>query len=367
MWFSQLTPSSSLSSLASDLSSSASATRTQLTVAPAPTFATSIIRRISFTPILPTVVTASAATSQQAYTSSGTYTWVCPAGVLVVHVVCVGGGGGGYNGSFSYSAGSGGGLGWKNNISVTPGQSYTVVVGAGGPDNSSVGNRYFISTGTLCGYGGGCATAGASTGGPNANNHGGGYFGDGGGAGGNNSNHGGGGGAAGYTGNGGNGASSPGTGSGGGATGGSHHSSFLGSGAGGGVGILGQGTNGGANWCNSGHPSGGDGTYSHGGGGRGGSGGTYGMWGQSPYGNGQSSTNIAGGIYGGGGGGAGDGWPSSAGVGGVGAVRIIWNGGTTIVTSPGNTSTWDESTLPPVISQSGGVSRTWPSTNTADY
>ena len=38
-----------------------------------------------------------------------------------------GGGGGTYN-----INGGGGGLGWKNNISVTPGQSYTVVVGLGG-------------------------------------------------------------------------------------------------------------------------------------------------------------------------------------------------------------------------------------------
>jgi len=363
MWFSQLTPSTSLSTLSSGLSS----TRTQVATVVAPTIQPLIIHRISFTPIYPSVVTANTATSQQAYTSSGTYSWVCPDGVLLVHVVCVGGGGGGYNGSFSYSAGSGGGLGWKNNISVVPGTSYTVVVGVAGPDNSSGGNSYFISTGTVCGYGGGCATAGASTGGPNANNYGGGHFGDGGGSGGNNSNHGGGGGAAGYTGNGGNGANSPGTGAGGGATGGSYHSSFLGSGAGGGVGILGQGSNGGANWCNAGHPGGGDGTFSHGGGGRGGSGGTYGMWGQSPYGSGQSSNNIAGGIYGGGGGGAGDGWPSSAGYGGVGAVRIIWNGGTTIITNLGNTTTWDESVPPVVTSQSGGVTRAWPGTGTADY
>lgn len=39
--------------------------------------------------------------------------------------------GGGGGGTYTINGG-GGGLGWKNNIPVTPGQSYTVVVGAGG-------------------------------------------------------------------------------------------------------------------------------------------------------------------------------------------------------------------------------------------
>lgn len=41
------------------------------------------------------------------------------------------GGGGGSAGGFWYSGG-GGGLGYKNNIAVTPLTGYTVVVGAGG-------------------------------------------------------------------------------------------------------------------------------------------------------------------------------------------------------------------------------------------
>jgi len=44
-----------------------------------------------------------------------------------------GGGGGTYN-----IQGGGGGLGWKNNITVVPGQSYTVVVGAGGTRDPGV-------------------------------------------------------------------------------------------------------------------------------------------------------------------------------------------------------------------------------------
>ena len=70
---------------------------------------------------------------QQTFTSSGT--WTAPAGVTSVCVVCVGGGGGGLQYStqnYSMSGGGGGGLGWKNNIAVVAGNSYTVVVGAGG-------------------------------------------------------------------------------------------------------------------------------------------------------------------------------------------------------------------------------------------
>lgn len=43
-----------------------------------------------------------------------------------------GGGGGSDYYDMGFSGGAGGALGWKNNISVVPGQSYTVVVGAGG-------------------------------------------------------------------------------------------------------------------------------------------------------------------------------------------------------------------------------------------
>ena len=62
------------------------------------------------------------------YTTAGTFTWVAPAGVVSVSVVAVGAGSGGG----SSSGGEGGGLGYTNNISVTPGSSYVVVVGAGG-------------------------------------------------------------------------------------------------------------------------------------------------------------------------------------------------------------------------------------------
>lgn len=75
----------------------------------------------------------------QLFDTPGTYTWTAPAGVTSVNVVAIGGGGGGGVGrgtsdgqAQSAAGGGGGGLGWKNNIPVTPGSTYTVVVGSGG-------------------------------------------------------------------------------------------------------------------------------------------------------------------------------------------------------------------------------------------
>jgi hypothetical protein len=220
---------------------------------------------------------------QVEFTTPGTYTWIAPMGVKSVSAVCVGGGGGGGN---SYSAGAnsggGGGLGWKNNITVVPGQAYTVQVGVGGTgappsnDGQPGGNSWFISASTVAGLGG----LGGVGGGGYRVSTGGSYVGDGGGNGGTS---GGGisgaGGAGGYSGNGGNTGSN---GSGGGGAGG---------GPGGGVGIYGQGTSGTAN-------------------GGGGSGGTNG-------------SGVTGGVYGGGGLCEGD-TVRSAGSGGKGAVRLIW-------------------------------------------
>lgn len=260
------------------------------------------------------------------FVTTGTYSWVAPAGVTSVSVLAVGGGGGGGY-TWSSGGGGGGGLGWKNNISVTPGQSYTVEVGTGGPPSNNAtneaaagGTSYFISTGTVAGYGGG-------RGGPNATayggGYGGGYFGDSGGRGGNGAYDGnwtrGGGGAGGYSGQGadnggGNTTSYPAaTGSGGGgATG--YYSSTYGTPAGGGVGIWGRGADGA-----------GGGTT----GGTGGSGGEQGVGGEGSGQQGQRTIN--GGRFGGGGGGSGSSTGWGGGWGGVGAVRIMW-GATGVLT-----------------------------------
>lgn len=271
------------------------------------------------------------APGQAEYTGAGTYTWVAPAGVTSVCVVCIGGGGGGIghdpattSTSNSGFGGGGGGLGWKNNIAVTPGQSYTVVVGAGGPgvvyaNSNNGGNSYFINTSTVAGYGG--SISGLTTGG--------GYVGDGGGnggyGGGQPGNGNGGGGAGGYSGNGGNGdqnATGGGNGNGGGGGGGGACTPYSSTaqcngGGGGGVGIFGQGTSG----------SGGTGNPSN----------SYGFGGNvgSPGGSASNGGNAFngyggfGGYYGAGGGGASIGAKTllRGGDGRQGAVRIIWGSG----------------------------------------
>lgn len=237
----------------------------------------------------PTVsfTTAASFAGEQLYASSGTYSWTAPAGVSSVHVLAVGAGGG-------QTQGQAGALAWKNNISVSPGSSYTVQVGLGSSGNG--GNSYFLNNSTVRAAGG---TAGY-TGLTYAS-----YTGDGGGGGGYCNyqyiSHGGGGGAGGYTGNGGLGGQNyspgtPGAGGGGGGGYGYWH-------GGGGVGIYGQGPNGAGGYGS------GAGNQGPTGPGQGGSGGTPGgQWNQSAY----------GGTYGGG---------ASSGPGGQGAVRILWGPG----------------------------------------
>lgn len=267
-------------------------------------------------------ITASNAGSQS-YTSSGTYSWVAPAGVTSVSVVAVGGGGSGDASTSPKAGGAGGNLRYANNISVTPGSSYTVVVGAGGASRSwgnnglPGGDSSFNATSVLA-RGGGSSTTQYGTGGD-------------GGAGGfvsGMSGYGGGGGAGGYSGNGGDGGysaasavnGSSGSGGGGGGGGGSNTSG--GTAGGGGVGILGSGASGSGGttylW--------GSGLPSNGGGG--GSGGATGGQGQRTVsGCGINGYGGAGGAYGGGGGAA-TSTTQPSGAGAVGAVRIIWPGNT---------------------------------------
>ncbi len=233
---------------------------------------------------------------QQAYTSAGTFTWVAPAGVTSVSVVAVGGGAGGDN-----QGGAGGGgaaLGWKNNITVVPGTSYTVVVGNKGSNSSPYnGNEsYFIDATTVQAQGG--KRSGDAT-----------FVGDGGGLG--KTAGGSGGGAAGYSGDG-----SSGT---GGSGGKGTVSGLTGGGAGGGgVGILGEGSSGANGGSNASYGA----FMSGGGGGSGGSGGgstTNSTFNGSSY---SAMNGGAGGSYGGGSGCAFSG--GSVGSAKAGAVRIIW-------------------------------------------
>lgn len=73
---------------------------------------------------------------QATFTTTGTVNWTAPPGVRFVNCLVIGGGDGGYayrNGTtFRARGGNGGGVRWRNNIPVTPGQTYVFTVGAGG-------------------------------------------------------------------------------------------------------------------------------------------------------------------------------------------------------------------------------------------
>ena len=187
---------------------------------------------------------------QQLITALGTTNFTVPTGVTSVCIVAIGGGGGG-NRYWSGYAGNGGALAYANDIPVTPGETLSVTVGAGGASQYNVssslagGGSYVTQGGQVL-----FTAQGGQNGTVRAN------FVDGivtcnggfGGIGGNNGSHqyGGGGGAGGYTGRGGDGDYSTGRGGekghgggGGGASG--YASSTYGFGGGGGVGAKGMG------------------------------------------------------------------------------------------------------------------------------
>jgi len=115
---------------------------------------------------------------QQQFTSSNTggqtFSWICPAGVTSVSAVCIGGGGGGGGGpnpqvGGSFKGGGGGACAYKNSISVTPGTSYTVVIGNrvynANTSQSDGGDSYFINTSTVMAKGGQSVGASGNNGG----------------------------------------------------------------------------------------------------------------------------------------------------------------------------------------------------------
>jgi len=101
---------------------------------------------------IPIVTTATRPTTGTVITSYTTVTagtpWVCPTGVTAIEVLVVAGGGGG-SGSFCGGGGAGG-LVYSPSYPVTPGSSYTVVVGAGGLG----GLGWNQTDGTMCGANG---------------------------------------------------------------------------------------------------------------------------------------------------------------------------------------------------------------------
>ena len=257
---------------------------------------------------------------QVAYTSSGVYYWVAPAGVSSVHVVVVGGGGGGPK-YHDGNGGGGGALSWKNNIAVTPGSTYTLVVGGGASGTltsntlgGNGGSSYFKNSSTVYAQGGRQGVG--QNAGPTPRTSG--RVGDGGGEGGaGTTSRGGGCGAGGYSGNGGDSATTgqvpPAVPSGGGGSA-AYYYDGVGSWGGGGVGIYGEG-------ASAGLPS----SVFADSGGKGGSGGADAPIGSSLN---EHNSNVGGAFGGGGGTGA----PSNysdcrGGPGGGGAVRILWGSG----------------------------------------
>jgi hypothetical protein len=259
------------------------------------------------------------------WSTPGTYQWVCPAGVTSISIVCVGAGANGQASGVGLGGG-GGALSYKNNVAVTPGQTYTVTVPAG---NSGTTAAFQIQGSTiLCSAG----SANGATGGVKG-------VGDGGGNGGagNAGTLSGGGGAGGYSGTGGAGgyeySTAPTAGAGGGgAGGGSMFINNSGGGGGGGVGIFGLGP--------SGQPGAAPGPWntSYGYAGSGGGGGSYGANGEvghfagTGYPTGYDSKGGDGGWPGGGGGAAAQiqspqSW-GAPGLGAGGVVRIMLNGAT---------------------------------------
>lgn len=69
-------------------------------------------------------------TTSTSFTTVGTTSWTAPAGVTLIEVLVVGGGGGG--GFQVGGGGGGGGVIYNSAYPVTPGNSYTVTIGAGG-------------------------------------------------------------------------------------------------------------------------------------------------------------------------------------------------------------------------------------------
>ena len=311
-------------------------------------------------------------------------TFTVPNGVTKMHVVLVGGGGAGHP-SWSNAGGSGGGLAYKNDIAVTPGDTYTFRVGYGGWYSGN-GNHTELrdSNGTILFS----ALGGKYNGTTPGNTYDNGYskplagtltpdnmaFGKGGLC--SQNGYGGGGGAGGYTGNGGNGSygstmnSNAGAGSGspngsggGGGGGGGYGSSTYGFAGGGGVGLFGQGNNGSGKPGENGNSFYSDGRYS-GGGGSGGEDGSdnnnssmsnRGVFGSTAHsdtymntttgsgsGTGSRTTyNGDGGMFGGGGGGGGTSVSNNSYFckGGGGGARVIWGYGRAFpATRTGNVS-----------------------------
>ena len=150
------------------------------------------------------VATSEKTISQYRYVEiTSSCTWKAPSNISgnKITVMCVGGGGGGAKGGGSSKGGGGGGSGYitKQDVTIVPGQSYSIVIGAGGNSGEPGVTGGTTSFGSLVSAAGGGGGNGVNGGAGNAG--GGGAVG--GGKGGNGSTYGGGGGGPSAGGNGG--------------------------------------------------------------------------------------------------------------------------------------------------------------------
>jgi hypothetical protein len=151
---------------------------------------------------------ALAAIGNATFNTAGTFSWVCPPGVTTVYVTAYGGAGAGgdHSGAIEGGGGGGGAFAARTAVPVTPGTTYTVVVGAHGthaiPGSAGSASTFTGDSGVqvvAAGGNGGANTAGGAGGAAasstgdsglvqsgGAGGNGGGAFGGGGGASGNN-------------------------------------------------------------------------------------------------------------------------------------------------------------------------------------
>jgi hypothetical protein len=119
-----------------------------------------------------TAATTAVGAGSELFTSSGTFT--VPPRITSIKVTVVGGGGGGGGGSLDITGGAGGFGGFSaGSLTVTPGESYTVTVGAGGAGsnsgNGSAGSASSFGTAFTTTGGGGGELASGNNGANGAN------------------------------------------------------------------------------------------------------------------------------------------------------------------------------------------------------
>lgn len=121
------------------------------------------------------VPAASGSTTTKVFNTAGTFTWTAPADVTSVSVGCWGGGGAGGGASTSngdnVGGGGGGGAYTSATVTVVPGTTYNIVIGAaavGGPGNGPDGASSTFGTGSSLVTGAGGKGGKADTGGGGA-------------------------------------------------------------------------------------------------------------------------------------------------------------------------------------------------------